>query len=95
VAVRFLVQQSCCPPRHWNPTVSGRLKRDRSDKLPTTSQADELAALVDAQDSVQKSTQDNYQNDTLRAINLRCSRLAIIIAPVDPRSVITREPADF
>ena len=31
----------------------------------------------------------------LRAINLRCSRLAIIIAPVDPRSVITREPADF
>jgi hypothetical protein len=28
-----------------------------------TSQADELAALVDAQDSVQKSTPDNYQND--------------------------------
>jgi hypothetical protein len=34
-----------------------------TDKLPATSQADELAALVDAQDSVQKSTPDNYQND--------------------------------
>ena len=25
----ILVRQSCCPPRHWNPTVSGRLERDR------------------------------------------------------------------
>jgi hypothetical protein len=28
-----------------------------------TSQADDLAALVDAQDSVQKSPPNNYQND--------------------------------
>jgi hypothetical protein len=34
-----------------------------TDKLPTTSQTDELAALVEAQDSVQKSTPDNFQNN--------------------------------
>jgi hypothetical protein len=37
--------------------VSGRLKRDRLLK-PTG-----LAALVDAQDSVQNPTPDNFQND--------------------------------
>jgi hypothetical protein len=36
-----------------------------TDKLPTTSQADELAALVDAQNSVQKSTPTNFQNDKI------------------------------
>jgi hypothetical protein len=38
-----------------------------TDILATTSQADEWAAVVDAQDSVQKSTPDNFQNNTVRS----------------------------
>jgi hypothetical protein len=92
-------------PRRWTAIFDASLTRDRiapiNSQNPTPNKFYNDKSRPEYADFERQAGQERFSlreraiDVALRAINLRCSWLAVIIAPLDPRSVITREPADF